>query len=289
MLTSKYTEKGGSRNFFHSASFASIRQALASLRLRHLRENFALEDYQEREMKLKSGSVRTRAKGIIVDTWQSQANLSLFLVLQVLIAFILPAIGFGREDFHRYTALGYSVMLISGVAIGWGRPKVFVPAAIIGAVALVFRWLVFWRPTPVFTLWNDWTTIVAVLAITVILLTQIFREGRVTHMRIQGAIAVYLLMGAGWAHAYHIAAVVHPGSFNFPAGEYVEHADWNYFSFVTLTTVGYGDITPVHPIARTLAVAEALTGQLYLAVMIARLVAMEMVFWQAKASSSGNS
>ena len=239
-------------------------------------------------MKLKSGSVRTRAKGIIVDTWQSQANLSLFLVLQVLIAFILPAMGFGREDFHRYTAIGYSVMLVSGVAIGWGRPKVFVPAAIIGAAAIVLRWVVYWRQTPTLLLSNDWATIAAVMAITVILLTQIFREGRVTHMRIQGAISVYLLFGVAWAHAYHIAAVLHPGAFNFPPGEHAELADWNYFSFITLTTVGYGDITPVRPIVRTLAVAEALTGQLYLAVMIARLVAMEMVFWQAKASTNEN-
>lgn len=239
-------------------------------------------------MKIKSGSVRTRAKGIIVDTWQSQANLSLFLGLQVLIAFILPVLGFGREDFNRYTAIGYSVMLISGVAIGWGRPKLFVPAAIIGGAALVLRWLLYWHPTDTLRLGSDWTTIAAVLAITVILLTQIFREGRVTTVRIQGAIAIYLLLGAAWAHAYHIAAVLSPGSFNFPPGEHVELADWNYFSFITLTTVGYGDITPVRPIVRVLAVSEALAGQLYLAVMIARLVAMEMVFWQAKVTTNDN-
>jgi voltage-gated potassium channel Kch len=49
-----------------------------------------------------------------------------------------------------------------------------------------------------------------------------------------------------------------------------------YYSFVTLTTVGYGDITPVHPVARSLAIAEALVGQLYPAILIARLVAMEI-------------
>ena len=65
--------------------------------------------------------------------------------------------------------------------------------------------------------------------------------------------------------------------------------DWIYFSYVTLTTVGYGDITPVLPIARTLAVGEALAGQLYLAVMIARLVAMEIVCWQENASGNPQS
>ena len=240
---------------------------------------------QERTRNVK-GAVRTRAKGIIVDSWQSQANLSFFLVLQVVIAFVLPALGFGKEDVELYSAIGFSVMLVSGVAIGWGRPKVFVPAATVGAVALVVRWLRFWRPGMGIELCNDWMTIASVLAISIILLTQIFREGRVTYVRIQGAIAVYLLFGAGWAHAYHIAAVMNPGSFSLTPAGHLTSDEWNYFSFVTLTTVGYGDITPVRPIARTLAVGEALTGQLYLAVMIARLVAMEMVFWQANATQN---
>jgi voltage-gated potassium channel Kch len=62
--------------------------------------------------------------------------------------------------------------------------------------------------------------------------------------------------------------------------------DWSYYSFVTLTTLGYGDITPVRPIARNLAITEALTGQLYLAVMLARLVAMEVITWQEKAQNA---
>lgn len=54
-----------------------------------------------------------------------------------------------------------------------------------------------------------------------------------------------------------------------------------YYSLVTLTTMGYGDITPVHPVARSLATAEALTGQLHLAILISRLVALEL---QARSS-----
>jgi hypothetical protein len=55
-----------------------------------------------------------------------------------------------------------------------------------------------------------------------------------------------------------------------------------YFSFVTLATLGYGDISPVHPIARSLAVAEAITGQLYLAILIARLVSQELYYRTSK-------
>ncbi len=235
---------------------------------------------------IKHGAVRRKAKGIIVDTWQSQANLSLFLVLQVLIAFVLPVLGFGKEDFRLYSDAGFSVLLVSGVAIAWGQRKLFPIAAIVGVVALVMRWLAWRNPTSRWLLWNDWWTVAVIIVIAFVLLKQIFRPGRVTHMRIQGAIAVYLLFGVGWAHAYHITAMLHPGSFSFPPGDLPLASDWFYFSYVTLSTVGYGDIAPVLPIARTLAMGEALTGQLFLAVMIARLVAMEVVFWQQNAISN---
>ena len=76
----------------------------------------------------------------------------------------------------------------------------------------------------------------------------------------------------------------HPGSFGSQAPGPLTLNDWGYFSFVTLTTVGYGDVTPVHRIARVLAVAEALTGQLFLAVLLARLVSLEIV---ARSESRG--
>jgi Ion channel len=238
-------------------------------------------------MSVGRGAVRKRASVILKDSWQSQANLSFFLILQVVISFLLPSLGFAKDDLRIYADLGFSIMLISGVALAWGWPKLFWFAAPIGLLGLFFRWMNWWQGTITSSLLSDWATIFAALAIVVVLLAQVFRAGRVTHVRIQGAIAAYLLLGAAWAHAYHITEILHPRSFALPAGEMLSAIDWIYFSFITLTTVGYGDITPVLPIARTLAVGEALTGQLYLAVMVARLVAMEIVFWQQ--DTTGNS
>jgi hypothetical protein len=235
-------------------------------------------------MSVDPGAVRKRAQGLITGTWQSQANLSLFLVLEILIAFVLPSLGFGREDSQRYGDIGFSIMLLSGVAIAWGQRKVFVATSIVAGISLVVRWVAWFHHTPTLSLWSDWWSLAAVAAIAGVLLSQIFLPGRVTHLRIQGAIAVYLLFGVAWAHAYHIAALLVPGSFAGPA-EIGNVSSWAYYSFVTLTTVGYGDITPVTQVARTLSVGEALAGQLYLAVLIARLVAMEIVFWQQKVQS----
>lgn len=232
-------------------------------------------------------AVRNKARGLIAETWQSQANLSLFLMLQVVTAFVLPSIGFGRENSRLYSNLAFTILLLSGVAIAWGQRKLFIVSALIGGAALAVRWTAWGLGTTRSELWCDWWTMAAVAVIAIVLLTQIFRPGRVTHVRIQGAIAVYLLFGIAWAHAYHITAILHPGSFAFQSGELSTVADWFYYSFITLTTVGYGDITPTAQIARTLAVGEALTGQLYLAVLIARLVAMEIVSWQQTVMENG--
>jgi voltage-gated potassium channel Kch len=77
--------------------------------------------------------------------------------------------------------------------------------------------------------------------------------------------------------AYILVAQLHPGSFSYNVGRppvRLISFDAFYFSFITLTTVGYGDITPVTHIARTLAMTEAMTGTLYMAVLISRLVAL---------------
>jgi len=228
------------------------------------------------------GAVTKRAKQFVADSWQSQANLSFFLGLQVLIAFVLPVLGFGRSDLRLYSDLGFSILLVSGVAIAWGQWRLFTFAGVISLAALAVRWIAWFRDLKPWELASDGFTVAASVAIALVLLRQIFRDGPVTSVRIQGAIAVYLLFGVGWAHAYHIVNVLRPGSFALPANPAASFGDWIYFSYSTLTTVGYGDITPVGPVARTLAMGEALTGQLYLAVLIARLVAMEIIYWQER-------
>ena len=92
--------------------------------------------------------------------------------------------------------------------------------------------------------------------------------------RIVGAICVYLLLGVMWSIAYSVLEVVHPGSFNglTEFASPVWNPDWIYFSFVTITTLGYGDILPLTQAARALAFAEAIAGQFYLAVLVAGLV-----------------
>src|SRR4030095_30118 len=97
--------------------------------------------------------------------------------------------------------------------------------------------------------------------------------------RIVGAICVYFLIGLGWASVYETLDGVIPGSFRFPADTaWVTPSPLRYrdFSFVTLATLGYGDVTPVTALAGTLASIESIAGQLYIGITVARLVALSL-------------
>jgi hypothetical protein len=119
-----------------------------------------------------------------------------------------------------------------------------------------------------------------------ILIVQVFKKGEVTPDRIRGAIVVYLLIGGMWAFFYFTIALAMPHSFNWPKNVVLTDLQavqqtLTYFSFITLTTTGYGDVTPAVPLTRTLAMFEALTGQLYLVITLARLVSLAVMCQQS--------
>jgi Ion channel len=109
----------------------------------------------------------------------------------------------------------------------------------------------------------------------VLVLKAVFRQGPITTHRIQGAIAAFLLLGVAWAMAYRLVGELDPNAFNV-SPDHGRGLEFAYFSFVTISTVGYGDIVPVHPAARAMANLEALTGLLYPAVLIGRLISMQL-------------
>jgi hypothetical protein len=108
--------------------------------------------------------------------------------------------------------------------------------------------------------------------------TQVMFTGHVDHNKIIGAICIYLLLGLGWAFAYLIVEAFIPGSMNG-----LESGLWQrnvhsliYYSMVTLTTLGYGDITPAQSLVRFLAYMEAVTGVFYMAILVASLIGIRL-------------
>ena len=202
--------------------------------------------------------------------WERDLGLSIVLALVLLIVFVLPPLvapPLGERT--PVIDLAFSLLLLAGVAGLRTRAAVRALLLALAMAALVVRW---WPSATEAARALSGLASLALMAMVV--LVQAFRGGAVNLHRIQGAVAAYLLLGLAWAYAYELVAALVPGA--FASGQsLVQHSRvWIYYSFVTLTTVGYGDVTPVHPAARSLAMLEALTGQLYPAILLARLVSL---------------
>jgi hypothetical protein len=185
--------------------------------------------------------------------WAEDEGLSIFSALLLIVVFVLPPLlGTGPR---RAGDVAYALLLVSGVqALGQRRlaRMLLWPVAIVTLAVELGSWVV-----PVDESWVLGARIPSLVLLLVVVLVQTLREGPVTVHRIQGAIAAYLLLGVIWAHAYALLALLRPGAFSGAFSPTDGPRGWFYFSFVTLTTAGYGDILPVHPLARSLANLEA--------------------------------
>jgi hypothetical protein len=122
-------------------------------------------------------------------------------------------------------------------------------------------------------------TILAFTVMTIVIASkQVLLSGSVDSNKIIGAICIYMFLAIAWAMGYLLVEQIFPGS--LPA---LEGADWRddmhkavYYSFVTITTLGFGDISPVQPLARYLTYLEAVTGQFYIAILVASLIGVKL-------------
>jgi hypothetical protein len=214
--------------------------------------------------------------------WATDHGLSIFLVMIVVVVFVLPSLASFGITSRLFFDIFFSLLLISGIASMSRRRGVFITLAGISVVALAVRWIDSFNASTLLDVLNYLATIMAIILFSLVVLSQVLRKGPITAHRIQGAIAVYLLLGLAWAHTYELIEYLSPGAFNGAITDSARFSSWVYFSFVTLATLGYGDISPLHPVARSLAVAEAITGQLYLAILIARLVSQQLFYRESR-------
>ena len=216
----------------------------------------------------------TLVKGMTSEDWRYR-TLLLSLILLFLANPLMEHLGRGRF----WSLLFIAQLLFAVYAISQGRKSLLI------AVALVTPGIL--GEVSFFTRQTEATHLFAGISVSVFLAyvalvvfrASVFGPGKMSSDRLAGAISVYLLLGLLWAMAYGMVALLAPGSFTGAGIAQDENGaaqSFIYFSFVTLTTLGYGDIAPVALGARTLVWMEAVFGQLYLAVTIARLVSLQL-------------
>ena len=203
-------------------------------------------------------------------------------VLAFLVALLMFIISVAVLEGVRYGDLVLSTLLslvlVSGVLAVGARRSTLMLAGVVMVIGLTARWLNHFHPEIVPAALHLIAGMAFLAIVIVHFLRFILRAPYVDAQVLQTGIATYLVFGLLWSLAYMLVAQLVPGSFVFtePGGGNASMDAFHavYFSFVTLSTMGYGDIVPVTRVARVLAILEATTGVMYVSVLIARLVGL---------------
>ena len=195
------------------------------------------------------------------------------LILNILISPFLDRL---RSGSLIETMLMTLVLLFAVLSIAGGR-RALVGVALVAPAALG-EWLIFWRSETLIYGITRGAGLLFIGFVVVQLLRFIVYAPRVDSEVLCAAVAAYLLSGLAWSLAYALLDRLEPNSFAFTLGpkssESMNGFTGLYFSFITLSTVGYGDIIPASGVARMLAIVEAMFGMFYTALLIARLVSL---------------
>ena len=199
---------------------------------------------------------------------------SLLLIL-ILLKFILCPFLEGFIGINILMDILFSLILISGIYAISEKKLVFIMGLLIALPTFVAQWSLYFSKIPSLELVHRIFGAVFFAYVLIIMISYLFREKNVTVEVITSAISAYFLIGLTWTFIFSFLEVLHPGSFVLSSQNQIKDMDQLfYYSFVTLTTIGYGDITALTKPAGSLSVLEAMMGQIYLAVLVARLVGM---------------
>ncbi len=211
------------------------------------------------------------------------------LLLFFLVILLVGSAATAHNDTMHYTvgSLFAMVVFILMLRILKASRFFFVIYIVFSVLALVLHYLA------VFVVNNVSLAIVAISVyilmigtLIVFMTRRIFSERLVTGDTIKGGISVYIMMGTWWQMVYQLLWMCDTRSFLFPGGA-VQQGDFLYYSISTITCLGFGDILPLSYPAKLLSAVEALVGQLYVAVFVARLVGLHVAVHARKHNNEG--
>jgi hypothetical protein len=213
------------------------------------------------------------------SVWREDRRLSFFLGFLVLMTIFVPMVGLSRPG-RIVIDLIFALMLLSGAIATVNKRLLMYLIVALTILEFTADLIVEFDPSFSARGWDTALKVSGMAILVVVTLKQTFLPGPVNVHRVMGGVAAYLLIGVTWAFGYKLLMEEVPDAIHFQSSftgiSTGEPARLLYFSFATLTTLSYGDAYPVHRVARSLAIAEALIGQLYPAILIATLVGMAL-------------
>jgi Ion channel len=210
----------------------------------------------------------------------------IFLCAILMLLVFFPFMQRKLSDYIIFMELFFCLLLMAGINIVSQNKKIVTTAILIAILAIVVIWFDYILQSRRLLIFGLTLEILFFILTTITIITHVLKYKKVTEDKIYGAVCGYLLIGIIWAMIYTTLEIAFPNSFAFTTGITLNVSDLSshrvyftqfvYYSYVTLSTLGYGDIVPVSHEARAFSSLEAVIGQLYVAVLIARLVGLHI-------------
>ncbi len=215
------------------------------------------------------------------EFWNHERSLKALLIYMSISLFVWIPLADYADQWWSFiiSEVLFNLIILAGVFsvfTRWKKQLVFISIAILTSLLRILSFLISleWA-----YLLSYVFAILFLLHLANMVLQHIFKEGPVNFYRIQGSIIVFMIIGIVYAWLYTLLETLYPGSFTVTevSQSYKDmFAHFLYFSFSTMTTLGFGDMIPTRSLAKSLVIFQGMIGLLYPVVMIARLVSMEV-------------
>ena len=220
-----------------------------------------------------------------VNRYVFQNYLVSLLIIVLLYLGLIPMLkSFALQLIFKFFAIVLGVIAVVSVR----KSRNYILAiSIFGFIEVMINWISIYYENKYMVLAGNTAAITFFSLLAISIINFIFREEKITWNIICGSIVIYFILGMMWAEIFTVVEILQPGSFSLDQDHAITRIMnqdrvldsalyFTYFSYSTLTTLGYGDITPMTEHARYLSFLEAIMGQLYMIVLVARLVGLQI-------------
>jgi hypothetical protein len=214
-------------------------------------------------------------KALVDNTWEKESWLTEIIIFVAVMQFVLVPLYGHSVSFVNFMKFIWGLILLVGIfTMAKTKQQAFMISTL-PVLFIIFGWISIVNPAPFVLLLELVFTFGSLVLLILLVLKKVFADGPITAQRIVGSVVVYMLLAQLWAIVYIYLYRNIDNAFEFTSHTINEnklHSTFLYFSYTTITTAGFGDIIPVHPIVRSVVQVESIVGILYPVILIGRLV-----------------